>query len=113
MVTADHIRTVSFCKRKRRESRQSLRRQIRKMSRELVKSGEIPPQPCLVCGSEEDPSIHHVGHMRPDRFVFLCVPCHVRAHRAVYRTVRIPVALGQFSIRPEAGMQRRKAPAGG
>ena len=82
MITADHIRTVSFCKRKRRESRQSLRCQIRKMSRKLVKTGEIPPGPCLVCGSEENPSIHHVGHMRPGKFVFVCVPCRVRAHRA-------------------------------
>ncbi|UCC30020.1 MAG: hypothetical protein JSU86_17700 [Phycisphaerales bacterium] len=108
MVTADGTAIISLGKRRRGRTRQWQRRQIREMSRRLVQSGEIPEAPCLLCGAEENPTIHHLEPMRPGDFVFLCESCHKRAHTPLYRTIRVPVASGQFSIRPEA-VARQKA----
>ncbi len=87
--------------------RRKLRREIGNMSRELVRSGEIPEQPCLLCGSGENITIHHLEPVRPDRFVFLCRPCQNLAHRRMFRWIRVPVVQGQFSIRPEAVARRQ------
>ena len=112
MDTADGTDAFVLGKRKRGRTRQWQRKQIRKMSHRLVKSGKIPLTPCLLCGSRESPTIHHFEPMRPDRFVFLCQPCHDRAHRPLYRAILIPVTLGQFSIRPEAALPRREVCCG-
>ncbi len=119
MVTADG--TDAFVLGKRTHGRAALSRsrgrtrqrlRIREMSRELVRAGEIPQTPCLLCGSQESLTIHHFEPIRPDRFVFLCEPCHDRAHRPLYRSILIPVTLGQFSIRPEAAIPRKEVPCG-
>ena len=89
--------------------RRHLRREIGNMSRALVRSGEIPEQPCLLCGSGEKITIHHLEPVRPDRFVFLCRPCHDLAHKRMHRWIRVPVVQGQFSIRPEAVARHRPA----
>lgn len=112
MVTEDGNGAFVWSKRRRRDrgperTRQWKRKQIRRMSRCLVLSGEIPETPCLICGSTESLKIHHIEPMRPDRFVFLCESCHDRAHRSLYRTIYIPRPLGQFSIRPEAAVMRK------
>ena len=108
MVTADGTDAFVLSKRKRRRLRQWERKQIRRMSRELVRTGQIPETPCLLCGSREDLTIHHIEPMRPDRFVFLCKPCHDRGHRPLFRKISVPVADGQFSIRPEAAIRRKE-----
>ncbi len=111
MVTADG--TDAFVLGKRRRSRAGLSRtrqwqrmQIRRMSRCLVISGQIPERPCLLCGSQESLKIHHIEPLRPGRFVFLCGECHDRAHRTLYRQISIPSPFGQFSVRPEAALPR-------
>ena len=106
MVTADGTDAFVLGKRKHRDTRQRQRKQIRRLSHYLVKTGEIPKKPCLICGSKENLTIHHFEPMRPDRFVFLCEPCHQRAHHPLHRTISIPVAEGQFSVRPEAAIPR-------
>ncbi len=85
---------------------------IRSKSRHRVKSGRFPEEPCLVCASRENLTIHHLEPMQYDRFVFLCEPCHVRAHRPVYRRVSVPLGYGQFSIRPEAAIPRKEVCCG-
>ena len=120
MVTADGTDAFVLGKRKRGRgfgrgegrSRRRQRKQIRRLSYFLVKTGEIPQKPCLICGSQQDLTIHHFEPMRPDRFVFLCQPCHDRAHQPLYRAIAIPVALGQFSIRPEAAIPRKEVCCG-
>ena len=113
MVTVDGTDAFVLGKRKHRRScgggrsRRRQRKQIRKMSHRLVKAGIIPERPCLLCGSQQSLTIHHFEPMRPDRFVFLCQPCHDRAHRPLYRSILIPVTLGQFSVRPEAALPRK------
>ena len=91
-----------------RGPRQRKHRKIRRKSRRLVNSGRIPERPCLVCGSRESPTVHHLEPMQRDRFVFLCWPCHDRLHRPLYRQVAVPLAYGQFSIRPEAAIPRKE-----
>lgn len=98
--------------RKRRRARQKEHRKIRKQSRKLVNSGQIPERPCLVCGSKQDLTVHHMEPIRANRFVFLCLPCHVRAHQPLYRKMSVPLAYGQFSIRPEAAVMRKGVPRG-
>ncbi len=104
MVDVDS--TGSPVRRKRRgkgaRRRQKRRRRLRKMSLNLVKGGKTEITPCLVCGSEEDLTIHHVEPIRPDRFVFLCRECHVLAHQPVFRKMDVCIAAGHFSVRPEA-----------
>ena len=112
MDTVESTGAFILSKRKRRRLRQRQRKQIRLMSRELVKSGQIPERPCLLCGSQQSLTIHHIEPMRPDRFVFLCQPCHDRAHRPLFRKISVPVALGQFSIRPEAAFPREEVCCG-
>ncbi|UCC32164.1 MAG: hypothetical protein JSU86_07755, partial [Phycisphaerales bacterium] len=85
MVTADGTAIVSLGKRRRSLTRQWQRHRIRKMSHRLVKSGEIPKTPCLLCGADENLTIHHLEPMRPGGFVFLCESCHKRAHTPLYR----------------------------
>ena len=112
MDTADGTDAFVLGKRKRGRMRQRERKQIRKMSRELVRTGQIPETPCLLCGSQQSLTIHHIEPMRPDRFVFLCEPCHDRAHRPLYRKISVAVANGQFSIRPEAALPRKEVCGG-
>lgn len=68
--------------------------------------------PCIACGSEDDLTIHHVEPIQPDRFVFLCRPCHVLAHRPVYRAIEVCIAPGHFSIRPEAVLPKKEVARG-
>ncbi len=108
MDTADGTDAFVLGKRKPDRPRNRKRNQIREMSRQLVESGEISKRPCLLCGSQKSLTIHHTEPMRPDRFVFLCKPCHARAHRPLYRTITVRRAFGQFSVRPEATRQRKE-----
>ncbi len=82
-------------------------KKIRSKSRKLVASGQVPKRPCLVCGSREALTLHHIAPIQRDRFVFLCWPCHVRAHLPLYRQVTVPLAYGQFSILREAVLPRK------
>ncbi len=108
MDTADGTDAFVLGKRKHRDRRQSQRKKIRKMSLQLVKTGQFPKTPCLLCGSRDGLTIHHFEPMRPDRFVFLCQECHNRAHHPLHRTISIPVLEGQFSVRPEAAIPRKE-----
>ena len=92
--------------------RQKKRNRLRKKSTRLVKQGTIDLAPCLVCGSEQNLTIHHVEPIQPDRFVFLCEECHVLAHMPVFRTIKVCVASGHFSIRPEAILPVKEVPRG-
>ena len=107
MATADGTDAFLLGKRTHGRSHTRQRLRIREMSRELVRAGEIPKKPCLICGSLEGLTIYHIEPMRPDRFVFLCRECHVRAHRPLYRQISITRPFGQFSIRPEAAVMRK------
>ena len=98
--------------RKPRRSQRKKHTKIRRKSRKLVNSGQTPERPCLICGSKHDLTVHHIEPIRPNRFVFLCRPCHVRAHRPLYRQVSVPLAYGQFSIRPEAAIPRKEVRCG-
>ncbi len=109
MDTADGTDAFVLGKRKPDRPRHRQRNQIREMSRKLVESGQISKKPCLLCGSRKSLEIHHIEPMRPGRFVFLCKPCHTRAHRPLYRRITIPRAFGQFSVRPEAAIPREEA----
>ena len=53
-----------------------------------------------------DVEIHHIEPIQPDRFVFLCRPCHVLAHKPVHRLMQVCIASGHFSIRPEAAVPK-------
>ena len=112
MVTADGTDAFVLGKRKHGRGRTRQRLRIREMSRELVRAGEIPQTPCLLCGSKEGLTIYHIEPMRPDRFVFLCRTCYNRAHRPLYRTISILLTVGQFSVRPEAVLPREEVPRG-
>ncbi len=112
MVCEDGTQIVPPSKRKPTDTRQWQRRLIRKMSRDLVRSGKIAKTPCLRCGSTEELTIHHLEPMRPEHIVFLCEPCHALAHTPVYRTIRVKVVSGQFRVRPAASLERRRAPGG-
>ena len=80
MDTADGTDAFVLGKRKRRDPRQSQRKKIRKMSLQLVKTGQIPQTPCLLCGSRDGLTNSHIEPMRPNRFVFLFHACHHRPH---------------------------------
>lgn len=88
------------------------REKIRKKSRKLVNSGQVPEQPCLACGTQQNLTVHHLEPMQYDRFVFLCEPCHFRAHLPLYREKSVPLAFGQFSIRREAAIPRKEVCCG-
>ena len=109
MVTVDS--TASPVRLKRRgqgaRKRQKRRGRIRGRSAKLVKSGRVDLTPCIVCGSTQNLTIHHVEPIQPDRFVFLCEECHVLAHKPIFRTMEVCIASGHFSIRPEAVVGRR------
>ncbi len=92
--------------------RKKRRNRLRKKSTRLVKTGQVDLTPCLVCGSEENLTIHHLEPIQPDRFVFLCGPCHVLAHKPVFRTMEVCVASGHFSIRPDAVLPKKEVPRG-
>ena len=113
MVTVDSTASPVRLKRRGRGAtkRRRIRHRIGRRSAKLVKTGTIDLTPCLVCGSQEDLTIHHVEPIKPDRFVFLCEPCHVLAHTPVFRTMDVCVASGHFSIRPEALVRRTDTPA--
>ncbi len=97
----------------RRASRSRKRRQrLRRRSVRLVKTGKIDLKPCLVCGSEQNLTIHHVRPIRADRFVFLCRSCHDLAHKRVLSTMKVCIASGHFSIRPEAVLPKKEVACG-
>ena len=104
MVAVDSTASPVRIKRRGRGAhyRNVKRNHIRRKSTRLVKQGRIELTPCVVCGSEQNLTIHHVEPIQPDRFVFLCKECHVLAHMPVFRTMEVCVASGHFSIRPEA-----------
>ncbi len=114
MVTADSTASPVRLKRigKGANHRKKIHKRLCKKSTRLVKTGKIDLTPCVVCGSEQDLEIHHVAPIQADRFVFLCRPCHILAHKPVFRTIKVCVASGYFSIRPEAVL-RKKEVAGG
>ncbi len=114
MVTVDS--TASPVREKRigkgANHRKKIHNRVCKKSTRLVKTGKIDLAPCLVCGSEQDLSIHHVAPIQADRFVFLCTPCHVLAHKPVFRTMKVCIASGEFSIRPEAVLRKKEVACG-
>ena len=112
MVTVDS--TASPVRLKRRgqgaRKRQKRRGRIRGRSARLVKPGRVELTPCVVCGSTQNLTIHHVEPVQPDRFVFLCEECHALAHKPIFRTMEVCIAAGHFSIRPEAIVGRTERP---
>ncbi len=92
--------------------RNKIRNQLRSKSTNMVKTGQVDLTPCLICGSQQDLTIHHVEPIQPDRFVFLCEPCHILAHRPTFRTIKVCVASGHFSVRPEAVLPKKDVPGG-
>ena len=114
MVTVDS--TANPVRPKRRSKgarkRQRSRCRLRHKSNRLVKTGQVDLTPCVACGSTRDLTIHHVEPIQPDRFVFLCQPCHVLAHRPVFRTMEVCIASGPFSIRPEAALGPKEVARG-
>ena len=114
MVTVDSTASPVRIKRRGKGAphRQKVRNRLRAKSTRLVKTGQIDLAPCLVCGSEQNLTIHHVEPIQPDRFVFLCEECHVLAHKPVFRTIKVCIASGHFSIRPEAILPRKEVPRG-
>lgn len=114
MVTVDSTAVVVRPKRRGKGARHrwKKRNRLRKKSTRLVKTGKVDLTPCIVCGSLENLTIHHVEPVQPDRFVFLCEPCHVLAHMPVFRTMAVCIASGHFSIRPEAALPRKEVARG-
>ena len=114
MVTVDSTASPVRLKRigKGAIHRKKRRNRLRNKSTRLVKTGKVDLAPCLVCGSEQDLTIHHIAPIQPDRFVFLCRPCHVLAHMPVYRTMRVCIASGHFSIRPDAVLPKKEVACG-
>ena len=114
MVTVDSTAVVVRPKRRGRGARhrQKRRHRVRRRSAKLVKTGKVDLTPCLICGSWENLTIHHIEPVQPDRFVFLCGPCHVLAHMPVFRTMEVCIASGHFSIRPEAALPRKEVARG-
>ena len=90
--------------------RKKCRNLKRSRSSKLVKSGRVHLTPCVVCGSTENLSIHHIEPLQPDRFVFLCEECHTLAHKPVFRTMEVCIASSHFSVRPEAIVQVTHSP---
>ncbi|UCC30828.1 MAG: hypothetical protein JSU86_00845 [Phycisphaerales bacterium] len=114
MVTVDSTACPVELKRRGKGAghRKRRRNRLRSKSTRLVKTGKVDLSPCIVCGSTQNLSIHHVEPIQRDRFVFLCEECHVLAHRPVFRTMEVCVASGHFSIRPEAILQRKEVGRG-
>ena len=104
MVTVDSTASPVRLKRRGKGAthRKKIRNRLRSMSTRLVKTGKVDLTPCVVCGSQVDVEIHHIEPIQPDRFIFLCRPCHVLAHQPVFRTMQVCIATGHFSIRPDA-----------
>ena len=114
MVTVDSTGSL-FRPKRRGQGAQKRRKRHHRMGRRsarLVKSGKVDLAPCLICGSEENLTIHHVEPIQPDRFVFLCEPYHVLAHKPVFRTMEVCVASGHFSIRPDAVLPKKEVAGG-
>ena len=114
MVIVDSTATPVRPKRRGRGAahRGKARNRVRGRSSRLVKQGKIDLKPCLVCGSEQDLTIHHVEPIKADRFVFLCQACHILAHTPVYRTMEVCIAPGHFSVLPEAVLRRKEVVRG-
>ena len=114
MVTVDSTAVVVRPKRRGKGAgkRRKRRHRIGRRSVKLVKTGKVDVTPCLVCGSEENLTIHHVEPIKADRFVFLCEPCHVLAHKPVFRTMEVCVASGHFSILPDAVLPKKEVAGG-
>ena len=102
MVTVNSTASPAALKPAPERLSQSKRKRIRRLSVRLVKNGEIDLAPCLVCGSWQNLTIHHIMPFKADRFVFLCETCHASAHNPVYWTMRLCVARGHFSVLREA-----------
>ncbi len=88
------------------------RQRKRRSSVRLVKSGRVDLAPCLICGTWENLTIHHVKPFRADRFVFLCESCHLLAHKPTYWKMRLCVAPGHFSVLPEAVLPVKEVACG-
>ena len=114
MVTVDSTATPVEPKRRGKgaEHRNKVRNRVRGKSSKLVKHGRIDLTPCLICGSEQNLTIHHVEPIKPDRFVFLCEACHTLAHTPVFRMMKVCVASGHFSVLPEAVLPKKELPRG-
>ncbi len=114
MVMVDSTASPVRLKRRGRGAahRKKVRNRLRSRSTRLVKTGKVALTPCIVCGTLDNLTIHHVEPIRPDRFVFLCEPCHVLAHKPVHRTMQVCIASGHFSIRPEAALPKKEVPVG-
>ena len=113
MVTVDSTASPVRLKRRGQGARKRQRRRgrMRRRSARLVKSGRVELTPCVVCGSTQNLTIHHVEPIQADRFVFLCEECHALAHKPIFRTMEVCIASGHFSIRPEAIVGRTDLPA--
>ncbi len=114
MVTVDSTASPVRLKRRGQGARKRRKKRHRtgRRSAKLVKTGKVDLTPCLICESEQNLTIHHVEPIRPDRFVFLCEPCHVLAHKPVFRTMEVCVASGHFSIRPDAVLPKKEVACG-
>ena len=113
MVAADSTASPVRVKRRRggrNARRRNKRNRVRRRSTWLVKRGRIELAPCVVCGTEQNLTIHHIEPLEPGRFVFLCEECHVLAHKPVFRMIRVCIASGHFSIRPEAILPLKEVP---
>lgn len=88
------------------------RQRKRRGSVRLVKSGRVDLAPCLICGSWENLTIHHVMPFRADRFVFLCESCHLLAHKPTYWKMRLCVAPSHFTVLPEAVLPVKEVACG-
>ena len=82
------------------KKRQKKRGRTRRKSVRMVKTGRVDLTPCVACGSTHDLTIHHLEPIQPDRFVFLCQPCHLLVHQPIFRTMQVCIASGHFSILP-------------
>ncbi len=114
MVAVDSTASPVYPKRRGKGAKHRKRghHRIGRKSARLVKTGRVDLTPCLICGSQENLTIHHLEPVQPDRFVFLCEPCHVLAHRPVFRTMQVCVAAGHFSFRPDAILPKKEVARG-
>ncbi len=114
MVAVDSTASPVRLKRRGQGARKRRKRRHRtgRRSAKLVKTGKIDLTPCLVCGSEQNLTIHHVEPIQADRFVFLCTQCHLLAHKPVFRTLDVCIASGHFSIRPDAVLPKKEVRCG-
>ena len=61
---------------------ESMKNVVRNRTIEAIRNGEIiRPEHCQKCGKECKPEAHHHDYKSHRSVVFLCRPCHLKAHR--------------------------------